>query len=101
MNRRIYRLSEEDYASFASKIESKLLSPCYFTGTIEIEGASGEALRLTASLILYRRDYPNSRFGTIYDISPVWWDFQCEDEEGIICDDFDFEKFKSFVIEEE
>jgi hypothetical protein len=31
----------------------------------------------------------------------VWWDFFCEDEEGVICDDFDFEKLTSFLIEEE
>jgi hypothetical protein len=101
MNRRIYRLSEEDYYSFASEIEKRLNTPCYFSGNIEIESASGEALRLTASLILYRRGYPGTRFGPICDVSQVWWDFQCEDEEGVICDDFDFDKLRAALIEEE
>ena len=82
-----------------------LLSPCYFTGTIEIEGREGESLRLTASLILYRRrpDKRNNheQHDTICNVSAVWWDFFCEDEEGVICDDFDFEKLTSFLIEEE
>jgi hypothetical protein len=101
----IYKLSEEDYAALASEIKSKLLSPCYFTGVVETIGASGESLRLTASLILYRRrpDTRNTfeRHDTIYGVSAVWWDFLCEGEEGVIYDDFDFEKFITFLIEEE
>ena len=105
MNRRIYKLSEEDYALLASEIKSKLLSPCYFTGVVEAISVSGECLRLTASLILYRRR-PDTRnhyeqYDTIYDVSAVWWDFLCEDEEGIVYDDFDFDKFITFLIEEE
>jgi hypothetical protein len=41
------------------------------------------------------------RHDTICDISAVWWDFQCEDEEGVVLDDFDFERFTTFLIEEE
>ena len=105
MRNTIYKLSEEEYAEFASEIKGRLLSPCYFTGTIDIEGREGESLRLTASLILYRRR-PDKRnlydqHDTICGVSAVWWDFVCEDDEGIIYDDFDFEKFTSFLIEEE
>ena len=105
MNSTIYKLSDEDYAALASEIKGRLLSPCYFTGVVETKGCCGEILRLTASLILYRRrpDMRNKyeRHDTICDISAVWWDFVCEGEEGIILDDFDFERFTSFLIEEE
>ena len=89
----------------ASEIKSKLMSPCYFTGVVEILGRNDTILRLTASLILYRRRPDNrdkyERHDTICNISAVWWDFVCEGEEGIILDDFDFEKFTTFLIEEE
>lgn len=105
MKSRIYKLSEEDYAALAAEIKGKLLSPCYFTGVVETISVSGESLRLTASLILYRRrpDTRNhfERHDTICGVSAVWWDFLCEGEEGIIYDDFDFEKFITFLIEEE
>ncbi len=105
MKRTIYKLSEEDYAALAAEVNGKLLSPCYFTGVAEALSATGEVLRLTASLILYRRR-PDTRnrcelHDTIYAVSAVWWDFLCEDEEGVVWDDFDFEKFVTFLIEEE
>ena len=105
METTIYKLSDEDYAALASEIKGRLLSPCYFTGVVETKGVCGEILRLTASLILYRRR-PNNRnkyeqHDTICGISAVWWDFLCEGDEGVIYDDFDFEKFTSFLIEEE
>ena len=89
----------------ACEIKCKLLSPCYFTGVVEAEGRGGVILRLTASLILYRR-HPDKRDkyeqrDPICDVSPVWWDFLAEDEEGVIYDDFDFERFTTFLIEEE
>ncbi len=105
MNSVIYKLSEEDYAALASEIRGKLLSPCYFTGVVETIGASGEILRLTASLILYRQRVnqvaPYNEHDKICDISAVWWDFVCEGDEGVIYDDFDFEKFCKYLIEEE
>ena len=105
METTIYKLSEEDYAALASEIKGRLLSPCYFTGVVETRGVCGEVLRLTASLILYRRRPDNrnkyERHDTICDVSAVWWDFLCEGEEGNIPDDFDFEKFITFLIEEE
>ena len=104
METTIYKLSDEDYAALASEIKGRL-SPCYFTGVVETKGVCGEILRLTASLILYRRRPDNrnkyERYDTICDISAVWWDFLCEDEEGVITDDFDFERFINFLIEEE
>ncbi len=105
MNSTIYKLSQEDYAALAAEIKSKLLTPCYFTGVVEAVGCGDEILRLTASLILYRRrpDKRNSneQHDTICGVSAVWWDFVCEGEEGIIYDDFDFEKFTQYLIEEE
>ena len=105
MNSIIYKLSDEDYAALASEIKGRLLSPCYFTGVVEAVGACGEILRLTASLILYRRrpDYRNhyERYDTICNVSAVWWDFVCEGEDGVILDDFDFKRFINFLIEEE
>ena len=101
MEKRFLTPSEEDYAALASEIKSKLRTPCYFTGVAETETACGEVIRLTASIILYRRNFPNERFGTIYDITPVWWDVQCEDEEGVIFDEFDFERLKEALMEEE
>lgn len=105
METTIYKLSDEDYASLASEIKGRLLSPCYFTGVVETTGACGEILRLTASLILYRRRPDNRNryecYDTICGISAVWWDFLCEDESGVVADDFDFERFTNFLIEEE
>lgn len=105
MEKRIYTLSDEEYATFAEKIKGRLASPCYFTGTIEILGREGESLCLTASLILYRRRVDDfTQYGAhdaIYAVVPVWWDFYCEDDEGIVFDDFDFVRFRSFLIEEE
>lgn len=105
METQIYKLSEEDYAALAAEVKSKLMSPCYFTGVIEILGRDEKILRLTASLILYRRRPDNrdkyERHDAIYGISAVWWDFLCEGEEGVIFDDFDFEKFTKHLIEEE
>ncbi len=102
MQKRIYKLSDEDYAALAEQILARLSTPCYFTGVVETEGACGEALRLTASLILYRRRQSKlTPYDTIYSVMPVWWDFVCEDEEGVVYDDFDFDRFKSFLIEEE
>lgn len=105
MKTTIYKLTDEDYAALASEIKGRLLSPCYFTGVVETKGACGEILRLTTSLILYRR-HPNNRnryehYDTICDVSAVWWDFLCEEEEGVVYDDFDFERFRTFLIEEE
>ena len=105
MKTTIYKLSDEDYAALADEIKGKLLSPCYFTGVVEAVGSCGEILRLTASLILYRRRPDNrnkyERYDTICGISAVWWDFVCESDEGVVSDDFDFEKFITFLIEEE
>ena len=105
MNNTIYKLSEEDYMAIAAKVKGRLMSPCYFTGVVEIEGRDECVLRLTASLILYRRrpDTRNQceRYDTICNVSAVWWDFVCEDEEGIVLDDFDFEQFEKYLIEEE
>ena len=105
MKTTIYKLSDEDYAALAGEIKGRLLSPCYFTGVVETNGVCGEVLRLTASLILYRRRPDNrnkyERHDTICDVSAVWWDFLCEDEEGLVYDDFDFERFRTFLIEEE
>jgi hypothetical protein len=105
METTIYKLSEEDYAALASEIKGRLLSPCYFTGVVETVGCNGEILRLTASLILYRRRPDNRNtyecHDTVCNVSAVWWDFLCEDDEGIVADDFDFEKFITFLIEEE
>ncbi|MBR6655878.1 MAG: hypothetical protein IKL20_04675 [Alistipes sp.] len=104
MESTIYKLSDEDYAALASEIKGRLLSPCYFTGVVETKGVSGEILRLTASLILYRRRPDNrnkyERQDTICGVSAVWWDFLCEDDEGVILDDFDFEQFTKHLIEE-
>lgn len=105
MKSQIYKVSEEDYAALAAEVKGKLMSPCYFTGVVETEGASGEILRLTASLILYRRRPDNRNkyefYDTICGVSAVWWDFLCEDDEGVVWDDFDFEKFTKFLIEKE
>ena len=105
METTIYKLSEEDYAALASEIKGRLLSPCYFTGVVETIGCNGEILRLTASLILYRRRPDNRNtyecHDTVCNVSAVWWDFLCEDDEGVVADDFDFEKFITFLIEEE
>ncbi len=105
MSSRIYKLSDEDYAALASEVKEKLLSPCYFTGVAEAVGCGEYILRLTASLILYRRRPKGhdhyDRYDTICDIAAVWWDFSCEDEEGVVLDDFDFERFRKHLIEEE
>ena len=105
MKTTIYKLSDEDYATLSAEIKGKLMSPCYFTGAVEIAGRDGFLLRLTASLILYRHRPDNrnkyERHDPICNISAVWCDFVCEGEEGIILDDFDFERFTSFLIEEE
>lgn len=86
----------------AAEILNRLTMPCYFTGVVEAEGASGEILRLTASLILYRRRItPIHPHDTIYSVAAVWWDFVCEDEDGVVYDDFDFDKFKRYLYEEE
>lgn len=105
MKKRIYKLSAEDYEALASEIKCKLLSPCYFTGVVEALTASGEILRLTASLILYRRRVRGvahyDEHDTIYAVSAVWWDLLCEDEEGVVLDDFDFDRLVEHLIEEE
>ncbi len=105
MKRIIYKVSEEDYAALAAEIKGRLMTPCYFSGTVESVGANGEILRLTASLILYRRRVDDTQrydaHDTIYAVSAVWWDFMCEDDEGVIWDDFDFEKLVEQLIEEE
>ena len=105
METTIYKLSDEDYAALAGEIKGRLLSPCYFTGAVEVLGRNESILRLTASLILYRHRPDNRnhylRHDPICNISPVWWDFVCEGEQGIILDDFDFERFTTFLIEEE
>ncbi len=101
----IYKVSEEEYAALAAEIKGKLMTPCYFTGVVESVGVDGKILRLTASLILYRRRVNDLQqydvHDTIYDVSAVWWDFMCEDEEGVVQDDFDFERFTKYLIEEE
>ena len=104
MDEKIYRLSDEDYAALAEAVMGKLMSPCYFTGVVEVEGRDEVALRLTASLILHRnRAYDRSILNpdnSVWGVSAVWWDFVCEGEEGIIYDDFDFDRFTQFLIEE-
>ncbi len=99
----IYKISDEEYFELARRVCGQLSSPCYFSGTVEMEGTSADAvLRLTASLIIYRRKAepftPNDEGDTIEHISAVWWDFICEDERGIVEDDFDFEKFSEAMM---
>ena len=99
----IYKISDEEYFELARRVCGQLSSPCYFSGVVEIEGTSAEiVLRLTASLIIYRRKAEPFRTydegDTIEHISAVWWDFLCEDEEGILEDDFDFEKFTEAML---
>ena len=104
MERKIYRLSEEDYANLAQEVLGRLMSPSYFTGVVEVVGHDDYILRLTASLILYRGRISDRSIlnpdNSIWGVSAVWWDLVCEGDEGIICDDFDFEKFTEFIIEE-
>lgn len=103
MNRNFYRVSEEEYATLAERIRERLMSPHYFTGAVEVEGVGGEILRLVASLILYRRSVANpeegERYGGISDVSAVWWDFYCEGDDGLIADDFDFDKLCNYIID--
>lgn len=99
----IYKISDEEYLALAREVCGHLSSPCYFSGVAETEGTSGNViLRLTASLIIYRRKTepftPYDEGDTIEHISAVWWDFACEDEEGILQDDFDFEKFSEMML---
>lgn len=104
MDEKIYRLSDEDYAALAEAVMGKLMSPCYFTGVVEVEGHDDYILRLTASLILYRGRISDRSIlnpdNSVWGVSAVWWDFVCEGEEGIIYDDFDFDRFTQFLIEE-
>ena len=102
--RTIYKISSEEYAALAKEVCAKLISPNYFSGTVEISSPTGEeSLRLTASLIIYRRkpkhSDPQDEGDTIEHIVAVWWDFMCEDEEGLLCDDFDFERFEEAMCE--
>ena len=104
MERNFYKLSEEDYAALADEVKVKLRTPCYFTGVVEALNVNGDVMRLAASLILYRRHVSDptayDAHDTIYDVVAVWWDFHCEGEEGIIAEDFEFDKFRKFLIEE-
>jgi hypothetical protein len=101
---KIYKLSDEDYAALAAEVKSRLMSPCYFTGVVEVNGQEDCVLRLMASLIIYRKRPDNrnryERYDTICGVSPVWWDFLCEDDEGVVWDDFDFERFVKYILEE-
>lgn len=105
MRTTIYKLSDEDYANLAAEMRGKLTMPCYFTGVIEVIGREDVIIRLTASLILHR-NRPNSRdryevYDPICAVSAVWWDAVCEDDEGIIWDDFNFERFTQHLIEKQ
>jgi hypothetical protein len=104
MGKRFYALSEEDYAALAESIHGKLLRPCYFNGTVEVANVNGDTLRLTATLLLYRHlaNDPSAydAHDYIYDVVAVWWDFQCEDEDGVVENDFDFDRLCEFIIEE-
>ena len=102
--RAIYKMSSEDYANIAREVCAKLISPHYFNGTVTVASSTGdETLRLTASLIVYRRKPkpfdPQDEGDTIEHIVAVWWDFLCEDEEGLRQDDFDFERFEEAIRE--
>ena len=102
--RAIYKMSSEDYANIAKEVSSNLISPHYFSGTATVVSATGdETLRLTASLIIHRRQPkyfdPQDEGDTIRHIVAVWWDFVCEDEEGLLQDDFDFERFEEAMCE--
>ncbi len=104
MVKKFYALADEDYAALAEAIHGKLLRPCYFSGTVEVANVNGDTLRLTATLLLYRHiaSDPSAydAHDPIYDVAAVWWDFQCEDEEGIVEEDFDFDRLCDFLIEE-
>lgn len=102
--RAIYKISSEEYTALAQEVCAKLISPSYFSGTATIASPTGEeTLRLTASLIIYRRKPvhfdPQDEGDTIEHIVAVWWDFICEDDEGILEDDFDFERFEEAMQE--
>ena len=103
MVKKFYALADEDYAALAEAIHGKLLRPCYFSGTVEVANVNGDTLRLTATLLLYRHlaSDPSAydAHDAIYDVAAVWWDIQCEDEEGIVEEDFDFDRLCDFLIE--
>lgn len=103
MVKKFYALADEDYAALAEAIHGKLLRPCYFSGTVEVANVNGDTLRLTATLLLYRHlaSDPSAydAHDAIYDVAAVWWDFQCEDEEGIVEEDFDVDRLCDFLIE--
>lgn len=99
----MYKISEEEYYELAQWILDSLTSPCYFTGVVAIEGVSDDVtIRLTASLILYRRQakpfIDGDEGDTIYKVVDVWWDIECEGADGVRECDFDLERLKYYII---
>lgn len=95
----MYSISTETYRSLAASVCAALSNIYYFNGSVV--AADGEAeCRLTATLIIYRRNVGvfSDECDSITDVVPVWWECHTTTDEGEVEDDFDFALFSEQML---
>ena len=95
----MYTFNYGMYEALASEIYSSLRCRCYFSGTAETE--DGDTLcRLTASLIIYRRQTSplSDDYGSVVNVVPVWWECRTFGDGGEVANDFDFDLLRSAML---
>ena len=98
------KLTAYDYEQIAEAVADKIFDSSFFSGTIrtDIDGMDTE---LVATLVIYRHKPQEDDFGhrqligDIYDIVPVWWEFNTYDEVGNqVPNDFQFSSLRPEVL---
>ena len=95
----MYSISAETYHRFAASVCDALTNIYYFNGSVAVADGGVEC-RLTATLIIYRRDVGtfSEECDSITDVVPVWWECHTTTDEGEVEDDFDFALFREQML---
>ncbi len=99
----MYHISSKKYLALAESLMEHFTDTSYFSGSVTLGGdGCGEArIRLTASLVIYRRAVKTFSAETdgIVDVVPVWWECRTSFGGREVCNDFDFSRLRELLIE--
>lgn len=91
----MYHILPELYDLTTERLLERIDRAEYFSGSVDFDYGDVEC-RLTASLIVYRRRevFPEGEFYTVFDLSPVWWEFHTTIDGEERLNDFQFTEIR-------